>query len=61
MEHMMLLIIIADLNFRAQAEASRICREKSVDNLQKRGFSCTVAADQCNTLPALDLKGNIPE
>lgn len=59
MKHMMLLIIVADLNLGAQGKASGVCRKDAVKNLQHGSLSCPVISDQRNPLTSFYLKGDI--
>ena len=59
MKYMMLLIIVTNLHFGTQREASGVCIQKSVENLEHCSFAGSVVSDQCYALASFDLERNI--
>ena len=59
MKYMMLLIIVTNLYFGTQREASGVCIQKSVENLEHCSFAGSVVSDQCYALASFDLERNI--
>ena len=61
MQNMMFLIVITDLHLGTKGKFAGICLNKTVDDLQHGGLSGSVVSDQCHTLAAFDIKGDIGE
>ena len=59
MKYMMLLIIVTNLHFGTQREASGVCIQKSVENLEHCSFAGSVVSNQCYALASFDLERNI--
>ena len=55
-KHLMLLIIIADMDLGADFDFSLIGGEETVDDFQDRSFAGSVIADNSDALPAADIE-----
>ena len=56
MEHLMVLVVVADVDPGAQGDLPVIRRHKAVDHFQDRGLSSAVVADDGHPLAALYVK-----
>ena len=60
-EHGMFLIVVADLDVRAELKAAGRRRLLLVQDLEQRGLAGTIRTDHRNVLTALDFEGNVRE